>query len=243
MNLLKIEHLVVRYGNITALHDVSLEVEEGKIITVIGANGAGKTTLLRSISGELPKAEGKIIYRDMDITHLSTDKIVAQGIIQVPEGRQIFGEMSVSDNLKMGAFNRRDKENILQDMDAMYELFPVLKERRNQKGGSLSGGEQQQLALARGLMARPKLLLLDEPSMGVAPIIVKDIFKSIQAINRTGITIILIEQNAVKALKISDYAYVLESGKIRLHGKARELANNDEVKKVYLGADIKSKTN
>jgi branched-chain amino acid transport system ATP-binding protein len=224
------------YGNIQALHDISLEIEEGEIITLIGANGAGKSTTLMSISGIVPPRSGKILFRGNPIHQMSPDKIVALGICQVPEGRHIFPELTVAENLDMGAFLRRDTQGIKQDLEYIYDMFPILADRRNQPGGNLSGGEQQMLAISRALMAKPQLLLLDEPSMGLAPLVTKQIFDIIKKINREqNTTIFLVEQNANLALKTADRAYVLETGCITLHGPADELLNNKDIQKAYLG--------
>ncbi len=231
--LLEVKDLEVSYGLIQALQGVSLQVREGEIVTIIGANGAGKTTLLHTISGLLHPQKGSILYNGEDITKWSTDRIVAAGIIQVPEGRQIFSELSVLENMKMGAFSQKKVNR--EDLERLFVYFPRLRERIHQKGGSLSGGEQQMLAMARALMGRPKLLILDEPSMGLAPIVVKDIFKIIGEIKEAGTTIVLIEQNAKLALKIADYAYVLETGTVQLAGPTEKLRNDPEVQKIFLG--------
>lgn len=234
MSLLKISNLEVAYSNIMALRGVSIQVEEGEIVAVIGANGAGKTTLLKAISGVIPKKNGTIEFRGKNITHLAYHKIVENGLIHVPEGRQIFGEMTVLENLKIGAFANNGKY-IREDLDKIFTIFPVLSMRKSQKGGSLSGGEQQMLALARGLMARPKLILLDEPSMGIAPILVEQIYDLLLKINNEGITIVLIEQDAMSALEISSRAYVLESGLMAMSGKSNDLINDKRVQQIYLG--------
>ncbi|HHU49358.1 MAG: ABC transporter ATP-binding protein [Caldicoprobacterales bacterium] len=233
MWVLKIKNLEVRYGSIVAISDISLEVEKGKIVTIIGANGAGKTTLVHTISGLLRPKRGSIKYEGREITQWSTDKIVAAGIAQVPEGRQIFGDLTVLENLMMGAFSIKGGNP--EGIERAFEMFPRLKERASQKGGSLSGGEQQMLAFGRALMCNPKLLLLDEPSMGLAPIVVTDIFKIIKKINEQGITVVLIEQNAKLALAIADYGYVIENGRTALSGTAKELAENPRVQEIYLG--------
>ncbi len=234
--MLKIEGIQTFYGNIQALHDVSIEIKEGEIITLIGANGAGKSTTLMSISGVEQARSGKILFEGQDITHMDPDKIVQLGIIQVPEGRRIFPFLSVAENLDMGAFLRNDKEEIKRDMEYVYSLFPLLKERRNQQGGTLSGGEQQMLAISRALMAKPKLLLLDEPSLGLAPIIVQQIMSIIKKINtEQKTTIFLVEQNANLALKLADRGYVMETGRVTLSDTAKNLRENDAVKKAYLG--------
>ncbi|MDA3940041.1 MAG: ABC transporter ATP-binding protein [Spirochaetia bacterium] len=234
--MLKIEGIQTFYGNIQALHDVSIEINEGEIITLIGANGAGKSTTLMSISGVEQARHGKIIFEGQDITHMDPDKIVQLGIIQVPEGRRIFPFLTVAENLDMGAFLRNNKEEIKRDIDYVYSLFPLLKERRSQAGGTLSGGEQQMLAISRALMAKPKLLLLDEPSLGLAPIIVQQIMNIIKKINtEQKTTIFLVEQNANLALKLADRGYVMETGKVTLNDTAKNLRENDAVKKAYLG--------
>ncbi len=234
--MLKVEEIQTFYGNIQALHNVSIEIKEGEIITLIGANGAGKSTTLMSISGVEPARHGKIIFEGQDITHMEPDKIVQLGIIQVPEGRRIFPYLSVAENLDMGAFLRNNKEEIKRDIEYVYSLFPLLKERRNQAGGTLSGGEQQMLAISRALMAKPKLLLLDEPSLGLAPIIVQQIMSIIKKINtEQKTTIFLVEQNANLALKLADRGYVMETGRVTLSDTAKNLRENDDVKKAYLG--------
>jgi len=235
MSILKISGLKAAYGSIIALKGVSIEVNEGEIVAVIGANGAGKSTLLKAVSGILPKQGGTVTFMGEDITNLPSDEIVRRGIVQVPEGRQIFNEMSVLDNLKMGAFTRNRKDNLKPDIERMFDLFPILAERRNQKGGSLSGGEQQMLALARALMSHPKLLMLDEPSMGLAPIVVEKIYETIEQISRQGITIILIEQDAMMALSTANRAYVLETGSVALEGYTKDLINDERMREVYLG--------
>lgn len=234
--MLKIEGIQTFYGNIQALHDVSIEIKEGEIITLIGANGAGKSTTLMSISGIEQARHGKIIFEGQDITHMEPDKIVQLGIIQVPEGRRIFPYLSVAENLDMGAFLRTNKDEIKRDIEYVYDLFPLLKERRSQQGGTLSGGEQQMLAISRALMAKPKLLLLDEPSLGLAPIIVQQIMSIIKKINtEQKTTIFLVEQNANLALKLADRGYVMETGRVTLSDTAKNLRENDAVKKAYLG--------
>lgn len=234
--MLKINDLNVYYGGIHALRGVSMHVPEGKIISLIGANGAGKSTTLRTIMGLEKPREGKVLYRDKDITGQKTTDIVKSGIVLVPEGRRIFPNLSVKENLILGAYCRNDKDQIVKDMQWVYELFPRLKEREWQKAGTMSGGEQQMLAVGRGLMTVPKVMMMDEPSLGLAPLIVKDIFSIIKEINRRGVTILLIEQNAKAALEVSDYAYVLETGNVVLEGSGQELLVNEEVKKAYLGA-------
>lgn len=234
--MLKIENLNVFYGGIHALRGVSMDVPKGKIISLIGANGAGKSTTLRTIMGlEKPK-EGSVIYDGKDITGQKTTDIVKSGIVLVPEGRRIFPNLTVKENLILGAYSRKDKEGIAKDMKWVFELFPRLLEREWQKAGTMSGGEQQMLAVGRGLMSVPKVMMMDEPSLGLAPLIVKDIFSIIKEINKRGVTILLIEQNAKAALEISDYAYVLETGNVVLQGPGQEMLTNEEVKKAYLGA-------
>ncbi|WP_456385909.1 ABC transporter ATP-binding protein [Desulfolithobacter sp.] len=234
--MLEIKKINTYYGNIQALHDISLSVEEGEIITLIGANGAGKSTTLMSISGIVPPRSGEITFRGNPIHNLPPDKIVALGICQVPEGRHIFPDLTVAENLDMGAFLRRDKQGIKEDLEYIYTLFPILAKRRNQPGGNLSGGEQQMLAISRALMARPQLLLLDEPSMGLAPLVTLQIFDIIKKINKEhNTTIFLVEQNANLALKVADRGYVLETGRITMHDDARALLANEDVKKAYLG--------
>ena len=235
MKMLEVKDLHVHYGVIEALKGVSLQVEQGKIVSLIGANGAGKTTMLHAISGIVKKSGGSIAFLGNDITKAKAKNIVEQGLIQVPEGRRIFTGLTVYENLMMGAFLRKDKEGIQKDLQRCYELFPILSERTNQDAATLSGGEQQMLAMARALMAQPKLLLLDEPSMGLAPILVKEIFSIIEEINKNGTTILLIEQNAKMALSIADKAYVLETGNIVLEGSGKELLNSANVQKAYLG--------
>lgn len=235
MSMLEVKDLHVHYGVIEALKGVSLNVEQGKIVSLIGTNGAGKTTMLHSISGIVKKSSGTITFLDEDITKAKPKNIVEQGLVQVPEGRRIFTGLTVYENLMMGAFLRKDKDGIQKDLQRCYELFPILKERTSQDASTLSGGEQQMLAMARALMAQPKLLLLDEPSMGLAPILVKEIFSIIEEINKNGTTILLIEQNAKMALSIADKAYVLETGNIVLEGSGKELLNSPDVQKAYLG--------
>ncbi|MCG6796022.1 ABC transporter ATP-binding protein [Geobacillus sp. YHL] len=233
--MLKVEAIDVFYGNIHALKGVSLEVNKGEIVTLIGANGAGKTTLLKTISGLLRPKNGDIVYEGASIAGKAAQTIVKQGISHVPEGRRVFANMTVEENLELGAFLRKDKEGIQQDFAKVFQLFPRLEERRKQLAGTLSGGEQQMLAIGRALMARPKLLLLDEPSMGLAPLLVKTIFRIIQEINESGTTILLVEQNAHMALSIADRAYVIESGRVVLSGAASELQASEQVKQAYLG--------
>jgi branched-chain amino acid transport system ATP-binding protein len=232
--VLKVENLHTFYGQIEALKGISINVEEGEIVTLIGANGAGKSTTLKTISGQLKPREGSITFEGEDLRGLEAHQVTAKGIIQVPEGRHIFPRMTVEENLEMGAFLRKDNE-VKDDIEMVFGLFPRLKERRNQKGGTLSGGEQQMLATGRGLMARPKLLMLDEPSMGLAPVIVDIIFETIERINKEGITILLVEQNAAMALQVADRGYVLETGSVALEGGGKELLHNEQVRKTYLG--------
>jgi branched-chain amino acid transport system ATP-binding protein len=236
MSMLEVRNLVVSYGAIKALKGISFDVEQGEIISLIGSNGAGKTTTLHSVSNLLKKNGGTIFFQGEDITNLAADKIVRRGLVQVPEGRRVFANMSVRENLEMGAFTRTDGEKIREDLEWCFELFPRLKERLNQISGTLSGGEQQMLAMARALMAKPKLLLLDEPSMGLAPILVDEIFSIVQKISSSGATILLVEQNAYKALSIADRAYILETGLISKSGCASDLISDGAVKSAYLGA-------
>ena len=231
--MLKIDELKVSYGGIEAVKGITFEVPERKIVTLIGANGAGKSTTLRTIAGLVKPAHGRIHLQGEDITSLSPDRIVSKGITLVPEGRHVFPDLTVLENLKIGAYLRKD--NLDDDLNWVYELFPRLKERSWQAAGTLSGGEQQMLTVGRALMSRPKIIMMDGPSLGLAPIVVKGIFDIIQEINRQGVTVLLIEQNANMALRIADVAYVLETGKITLSGSGRELLNNDQVKKAYLG--------
>ncbi|WP_088188787.1 ABC transporter ATP-binding protein [Desulfosporosinus sp. FKA] len=233
--MLVLEDVHVYYGAIHALKGISLQVNQGEIVTLIGSNGAGKSTSLKTISGLLRPKQGKISFNGEDLAKIPPQKIVAKGISQVPEGRRIFANMTVSENLDMGAYLRKDKSGIKQDVERVFELFPRLKERKSQVAGTLSGGEQQMLAMGRALMSRPQLLLLDEPSMGLAPILVKQIFTIIQEINAQGTTILLVEQNAHMALSIANRAYVLETGKIVLGGQAQDLAASEDVRKAYLG--------
>ncbi|MED1490204.1 ABC transporter ATP-binding protein [Bacillus smithii] len=233
--MLKIEDIHVYYGNIHALKGVSLDIRQGEIVTLIGANGAGKSTLLKTISGLLKPKSGKIEYENQSIMGKPAQAIVKMGISHVPEGRRIFANMSVQENLELGAFLRKDKDEIRKDYEKVFQLFPRLQERWKQQAGTLSGGEQQMLAMGRALMARPKLLLLDEPSMGLAPLLVKTIFRIIQEINETGTTILLVEQNANMALSVADRAYVIETGKVVLSGTPEELNESDQIKHAYLG--------
>ena len=235
--LLKVEKINVYYGSIHAIKDVSFHVDEGEIVTMIGANGAGKTTTMHAISGLLKLQSGSISYEDKVISKMDAYKIVSLGLAQCPEGRRVFSGLSVQDNLEMGAYARKDGRDAVQDdFDMVFELLPRLKERRNQMAGTLSGGEQQMLAIGRALMSRPKMLLLDEPSMGLSPLLVKEIFRTIENVNRErGVTVLLVEQNAKMALNIADRGYVLETGSVTMEGKASDLADNPEVKNAYLG--------
>jgi branched-chain amino acid transport system ATP-binding protein len=236
--MLKIDGLSASYGSIQVLKRISIQVPKGKIVSIIGANGAGKTTLLKSISGLMKIQEGRVVYKEKDISGLPANRIVGLGISQVPEGRQIFSHLSVQDNIHLGAylyFKRRNRLEIQKRVESLYEIFPVLKDRTKQIAGTLSGGEQQMLAIARALMGQPELLLMDEPSMGIAPLIVREIFDVIKELNESGTTILLIEQNAKAALKVAHHSYVLERGEIALEGLAKELLDNPKVKEAYLG--------
>ena len=233
--MLKVENLVVSYGGIEALKGISLNVPDGKIITLIGANGAGKSTLLRTIIGLVKPESGKISYNEKELTSLNSQKIVTTGITLVPEGRRVFANLTVLENLKIGAYMRNDKAEIEKDIEWIYGMFPRLQERNWQLAGTLSGGEQQMLAVGRALMCRPKLIMMDEPSLGLAPLVIKDIFRIIQEINAKGMTILLIEQNANMALKIADWAYVLETGRITMEGTGKELLENPQIREAYLG--------
>ncbi|HHU22113.1 MAG TPA: ABC transporter ATP-binding protein [Clostridiales bacterium] len=233
--ILKVNDLTAHYGSINALKGVSLEVEKGEIVTVIGANGAGKSTLLKCIVGVMNKSSGTVEFEGNDITRTGSDKIVRMGIAMVPEGRQIFSELSVLENLKMGAYTRSKKEDLTPDYDLVFGIFPKLKERAHQKGGNLSGGEQQMLAVSRALMSRPKLLLIDELSMGLAPVLVESLFDALMDINRKGTTIVLVEQDANMALKFSNRAYVIETGIVAFSGKSADLLEDDRVREIYLG--------
>ena len=235
MSLLSIENLEVYYGVINAIKGISFEVNEGEIIALIGANGAGKTTILHTITGLVQAKSGSIKFEDKDLLKTPAHKIVSMGIAHVPEGRRIFQQLTVYDNLKLGAYTRKDKKEIADTLETVYERFPRLKERRTQIAGTLSGGEQQMLAVGRALMSHPKIILMDEPSMGLSPLYVSEIFDIIRSVNESGTTVLLVEQNAKKALSIANRAYVLETGKIVLSGDAHELMNNDSVKKAYLG--------
>ena len=233
--MLRVEDINVYYGAIHAIKGISLEVNDGEIVALIGSNGAGKSTTLRTISGLMKPKTGRIMYDGEDITGVPAHKIVGKVLCQVPEGRHVFANLTVLENLELGAYLRTDKEGIAKDMEMVFEKFPRLLERKNQLSGTLSGGEQQMLAMARALMSRPKLLLLDEPSMGLAPLLIKEIFNIIKEINASGTTVLLVEQNANMALSIADKAYVLETGRITLSGTAAELASSEEVRKAYLG--------
>ena len=235
--LLRVENIETYYGSIQALKGISIEVHEGEIVTLIGANGAGKSTTLRSINGLNNPRRGKIFFGGKDITHEPAHNIVRMGIAQSPEGRKLFPRMSVTENLEMGAFQRRDKSGMKEDMDRVFELFPRLAERRTQKAGTMSGGEQQMCAIGRALMARPTLLMLDEPSMGLAPIFVQRIFETIVEVNKQGTSILLVEQNALMALHVANRGYVLETGKVALADDAKALRQNEKVRKTYLGED------
>ena len=233
--MLKVENLHVRYGMIEAIKGISFEVNDGEIVTLIGANGAGKTTTMHTISGLIKPASGSVFLDGTDIVKVPSHKIVSMGLAQVPERRRVFAEQTVEENLDLGAFTRKDKEGIRKDMEEVYELFPRLQERRTQLAGTLSGGEQQMLAMGRALMAKPKILLLDEPSMGLSPLLVNEIFRIIRDINDRGTTVLLVEQNAKMALAIANRAYVLETGKITLEGTGEELSRSEQVRKAYLG--------
>jgi len=233
--LLKVKEIDVYYGVIPAIRKLTLHVEQGRIVTLVGANGAGKTTTLKAIMGILVPKEGEIVYRDGDITRVPADRRVSMGIAMVPEGRQIFARLTVKDNLDLGAYHRRDRSGVKRDLEWIYGLFPVLKEREGQIAGTLSGGEQQMLALGRGLMSHPELLLLDEPSLGLAPLVVNEIYRVVREINKSGITILLVEQNINMAMKVSSYAYILETGRISTEGKPHEVMKKENIMKAYLG--------
>ena len=235
MSMLKVTDLQVYYGVIQALKGISFEVNEGEVIALIGANGAGKTTILHTVTGLINQKAGKIEFEGKDISHTPAYKIVAEGMAHVPEGRRVFAELSVYDNLMMGAYTRKDKKEIAETLAMVYKRFPRLEERKKQMAGTLSGGEQQRLAMGRALMSKPKIILMDEPSMGLSPIFVNEIFDIIKAVSASGTTVLLVEQNAKKALSIADRAYVLETGKIILEGDAKVLMNDERVKKAYLG--------
>ena len=235
MSLLKVTDLVVSYGGIEALKGISFEVDQGQIVTLIGANGAGKSTTLRTISGLVPPKDGRIYFEGRDITDYNTQKIVETGIAMVPEGRRVFANLTVLENLRIGAYLRKDKDVIEEDINYVYDLFPRLKERSWQLAGTLSGGEQQMLAVGRAVMTRPKLIMMDEPSLGLAPLVVKDIFKIIRTLKSTGMTVLLIEQNANAALHACDYAYVMETGRITTSGTGEELLASEAIQEAYLG--------
>jgi branched-chain amino acid transport system ATP-binding protein len=232
---IEVDNIHVYYGNIRALQGISFKVEKGAIVTLIGANGAGKTTTLNALSGILGLREGSIRIGDLNISEFMPHQLIPKGVVHVPEGRRIFARLSVNDNLAMGAFTRTDKSELAKDREYVLEMFPRLRERLDQTAGTLSGGEQQMLAIGRALMSKPDVLLLDEPSMGLAPVLVEQVFNSIIEINNTGVTCMLVEQNAYMALQIASYGYVLEGGRIALEGEAKELAKNEEIKKAYLG--------
>ncbi|MCD4713847.1 MAG: ABC transporter ATP-binding protein [Clostridiales bacterium] len=233
---LSVKNLVVRYGAIEALKGIDIEVKEGEIVALLGANGAGKTTTLRTLSGLIESAGGSIEYYDKEISKVEPEKIAAMGIAQSPEGRQVFRDFTVEENLKIGSFTLKDKKQIQKNFETVYRYFPVLEERKNQVSSTLSGGEQQMLAIARALMSSPKILLLDEPSLGLAPLIVQGIMSIVEEIKAAGTTVIIVEQNAAQTLKIADYAYVLELGQIKMHGEAEKLMNDPQLIEAYLGA-------
>ena len=234
--MLEVKNLSVSYGAIEAVKDISFTVNAGEIVSLIGANGAGKTTTLHTITGLVPAKSGSVMYNGVDLLKTHNNKIVTLGMAHIPEGRHVFTRMSVEENLEMGAFSLKDQSDLKKDLDMVYGLFPRLKERRNQKAGTLSGGEQQMLAMGRALMSHPKTILMDEPSMGLSPKLVKEIFSIIRKLHEQGITILLVEQNAKMALSIADRAYVLETGRITMEGDAKELLNNEQERKAYLGA-------
>lgn len=242
MALLELLDVSVEYGRIRALHGISISVDQGEIVTLIGANGAGKTTTMRAISGVRPLATGSIRFDGDDITKLRADLRVVRGICQAPEGRGVFPGMTVDENLDMGSYARKDRKNLPAELERVFELFPRLKERRNQIAGTMSGGEQQMLAIGRALMSKPRVLLLDEPSMGLAPQFIAQIFSIIREINRQGVTVLLVEQNASKALGIATRGYVLETGSVVLHGTGAELLNDDRVRAIYLGGEASAAT-
>jgi branched-chain amino acid transport system ATP-binding protein len=233
--MLELDGVQVFYGNIQALRGVNLRVEEGELVTIIGSNGAGKSTTLMTISGVVWPQEGRVLVDGEDVTRVAPHKLVARGIAHCPEGRLIFGRLSVAENLKLGSYHRRDRQGIRDDLDRVFHLFPRLQERRRQTAGTLSGGEQQMLAIGRALMSRPRLLMLDEPSLGLAPLLVERIFQVIGELHRQGVTVLLVEQNAYQALRVADRAYVLETGRIRLSGPAADLIDNPEIQAAYLG--------
>ena len=234
--MLEVKNLSVSYGAIEAVKDISFTVNDGEIVSLIGANGAGKTTTLHTITGLVPAKSGSVMYNGVDLLKTHNNKIVTLGMAHIPEGRHVFTRMSVEENLEMGAFSLKDQSDLKKDLDMVYGLFPRLKERRNQKAGTLSGGEQQMLAMGRALMSHPKTILMDEPSMGLSPKLVKEIFSIIRKLHEQGITILLVEQNAKMALSIANRAYVLETGRITMEGDAKELLNNEQGRKTYLGA-------
>lgn len=235
MAMLEVKDLEVYYGMIQAIKGISFEVNKGEVIALIGANGAGKTTTLHTITGLLSPKKGSVMFEGKDITKIPAHKIVSMGMAHVPEGRRVFSDLSVYENLKLGAYTRKDKENLNKDLESIYERFPRLAERKNQSAGTLSGGEQQMLAMGRALMSKPSIVLMDEPSMGLSPILVNEIFDIIESISKSGTTVLLVEQNAKKALSIADRAYVLETGKIVTSGNASDLLEDDSIKKAYLG--------
>jgi branched-chain amino acid transport system ATP-binding protein len=237
MPMLEVNDIHTYYGNIHALKGISLKVDEGEIVTLIGANGAGKTTTLRTISGLLQPREGSISFDGQDLAQYKAHELVYRGVAMVPEGRGVFSRLTVGENLDMGAYSRQDKDGIQESLERVFQLFPRLEERRNQVAGTLSGGEQQMLATARALMVHPRLLLMDEPSMGLAPVLVDDVFETIQAINKEGTTVLLVEQNALMALSVADRGYVLQTGEIVLHDSAHNLQRNEMVQKAYLGME------
>ena len=235
MAMLEVKDLEVYYGMIQAIKGISFEVNQGEVIALIGANGAGKTTTLHTITGLLSPKKGSVLFEGQDITKVPAHKIVSRGMAHVPEGRRVFSQLSVYENLKLGAYTRKDRSNIDKELQSIYERFPRLAERKNQLAGTLSGGEQQMLAMGRALMSKPSIVLMDEPSMGLSPILVNEIFDIIESISKSGTTVLLVEQNAKKALSIADRAYVLETGKVVLEGNAKDLLENDSIKKAYLG--------
>ena len=235
MAMLEVKDLEVYYGMIQAIKGVSVHVDQGEVIALIGANGAGKTTILHTVTGLLSPKKGSVVFEGQEVTKIPAHKIVSLGMAHVPEGRRVFAELSVYENLKMGAYTRKDKSEIEENLQKIYERFPRLKERKNQMAGTLSGGEQQMLAMGRALMSQPKIILMDEPSMGLSPILVNEIFDIIQEVSKSGTTVLLVEQNAKKALSIADRAYVLETGRIALEGRAEDLLRDDSIKKAYLG--------
>lgn len=235
MAMLEVKDLEVYYGMIQAIKGVSFHVDQGEVIALIGANGAGKTTILHTVTGLLSPKKGSVVFEGQEVTKIPAHKIVSLGMAHVPEGRRMFAELSVYENLKMGAYTRKDKSEIEENLQKIYERFPRLKERKNQMAGTLSGGEQQMLAMGRALMSQPKIILMDEPSMGLSPILVNEIFDIIQEVSKSGTTVLLVEQNAKKALSIADRAYVLETGRIALEGRAEDLLRDDSIKKAYLG--------